>query len=181
MVKYLYRTMNGLAVLCFLTITPADAQKPALACKLLQPAEIESALGGKAVQKSSDVANNGGIAMDVCNVEITRQAGTGPLVVTIQILTNLPLDGGDMLRARNRGAASEPQWKGAGAQFEEKTVGNTICTRYGRPGVRRIQSAASRARKDTWRWTCGLPVSRTWLRWMQYARWPKRRSPAGDL
>ena len=133
--KYLYRTMNGLAVLGLLTITPADAQKPSLACKLLQPAEIESALGGKAVQKSSDIANNGGIAMDICNVEITRQAGTGPLVVTIQILTNLPMDGGDMLRIRNRGVGSEPQWKGAGAQFEEKTVGNTICTRYGRPGV----------------------------------------------
>lgn len=44
----LHPSMTGLAVLIVLLVTPAHAQQPSSACKLLQVVEIESALGGMA-------------------------------------------------------------------------------------------------------------------------------------
>jgi hypothetical protein len=130
-------TLTGLAVLVFL-VTPAHAQDSSPACKLLQPAELESALkewalGGKATQFSGSTANSGGTAFDICRSEIVRPNGN--LQVTVLIVKNLPMDGGDAIRTRNGASAREGQWKVQGAQYEQKTVGNAICTRYGRPGI----------------------------------------------
>ena len=134
---YLHRAMTGFAVLVFLVTTPAHAQEPSVvACKLLQLAEIESALGGKATTKLSGVSlNERGIAMDICSVGIARPATDGRLSVTIKIVKNLPMDGGDHIRLNNTATARQGQWKVKGAQFEEKTVGNAICTLSGRPNV----------------------------------------------
>lgn len=133
--KCLRRTVTGLAVLVLPISSPAYAQKPSPACKLLQPAEIEAALGGKAASTPTGFDDEADIAMYTCTVEIRKPGIDGPLVVTIQIVKNLPMDGRDAVRSRNRGLASEPQWKVVGGQFEEKTVGNAMCTRHGRPGV----------------------------------------------
>ena len=133
---YLHRAMTGFAVLVFLVTTPAHALEPSVvACKLLQPAEIESALGGKAVTKFSGWAVNEPRAYDHCSVEIARPGMAGTLGVTILIVKNLPMDGGDFIRMSNAAAARQGQWKVKGAQFEEKTVGNAICTMSGRPNV----------------------------------------------
>src|SRR5438874_12149577 len=77
-------TITGLAVLVFAVVTPAHAQ---VACKLLQPAELESALkewalGGKATQFSGSPANSGGTAFDICHSEIVRP-GQGNLQVRV--------------------------------------------------------------------------------------------------
>ena len=135
----LHRAMTGFAVLVFLVITPAHAQEPSLACKLLQPAELESALGewalgGKATKFSGFTTNSGGIALDSCSSDIVRP-GHGHLGVTVLIVKNHPMDGADFIRGRNGALARQGQWKVKGAQFEEKTVGNAICTRSGRPNV----------------------------------------------
>jgi len=45
------------------------------------------------------------------------------------------MDGGDLIRTRNGALSREGQWKTTGAQFEQKTVGSALCTRYGRPSV----------------------------------------------
>lgn len=138
-IGYSHWRMTGLAVLVLLVITPAHAQGPSLACKLLQPAELESALGewalgGKATKFSGDTYSSGGIALDSCNSEIVR-TGRGNLQVTVLIVKNHPEDGGDFIRRRNAALAREGQWKVKGAQFEERTVGNAICTMSGRPSV----------------------------------------------
>src|SRR5207248_652489 len=129
-------TITGLAALVFAVVTPAHAQ---LACKLLQPAELEStlkewALGGRATPFSGAPANSGSTAFDLCNSEIVRP-GHGNLQVRIVIVSNLPMDGGDAIRSRNAESAREGQWKVKGAQFEQKTVGKAICTLSGRPAV----------------------------------------------
>ena len=129
-------TITGLAVLIFLLVTPARAQ---VACKLLQPAELESALkewalGGKAAKFSGSTANSGGIVFDTCLSEIVRP-GHGNLQVTVVIVKNYPMDGSDAIRTRNAALARERQWKVKGAQFEQKTVRKAICTLYGRPAV----------------------------------------------
>jgi hypothetical protein len=128
-------TIGGLAVLVFLLVTPARAQ---VACKLLQPAELESALkewasGGKAAQFSGSTANSGGIVLDSCRSEIVRPRGN--LQVTVAIIKNHPMDGGDAIRARYAALAREDQWKMKGARFEQKKVGEATCILYGRPAV----------------------------------------------
>src|SRR5262249_25226655 len=62
------------AVLASLIPLPASAQE---ACKLLQPAELESALrdwssGGKAGKSTGAVNNSSGILLDTCHTEIVR-------------------------------------------------------------------------------------------------------------
>ena len=134
---YLHRAMTGFAVLVFLVTTPAHALEPSVvACKLLQPAEIESALGGKTTTKFSGFTfNETGRVYDQCSADIARPGQAGRLGVAILIVKNLPMDGGDFIRTRNAAAAREGQWKVKGAQFEEKTVGNAICTMSSRPNV----------------------------------------------
>jgi hypothetical protein len=119
-----------LAVAVALQITPAHAQQPSSACKLLQVAEIESALGGTA-KKGPSGASQGG--MDTCSVEMPGKGGVR--VVSILIVKDLPMDAGQAIRTRNAGTAREQQWKGAGARLEQKTLGDAICIMAGRPGV----------------------------------------------
>ena len=134
---YLHRAMTGFAVLVFLVTTPVHAQQPSdVACELLQPAEIESALGGKTTTKFSGFTlNEKGIVQDACFGGIKRPGQDGMMDVTILILKNHPMDGGDFIHGRNAAAARQGQWKVNGAQFEEKTMGNAICTMSGRPNV----------------------------------------------
>jgi hypothetical protein len=129
-------TMTGLAALVLLAPVPAHAQ---VSCRLLQPAELESALkewaaGGKATKFSGATDNSSGIAFDACHSEIVRP-GQGNLQITVVVVKNLPMSGGDAIRTRNMALAREGQWKVKGALFEEKTVGKAICTFSARPGV----------------------------------------------
>jgi hypothetical protein len=138
-VCYSHWTITGLAVLVFLVITPAHAQEPSLACKLLQPAELESALkewalGGKAGKSSGATAVTPNMSLDTCHTEIVRP-GHGNLQVNVHIVKNLPEDGGGFIRRRNGDLSRQGQWKVMGAQFEQKTVGNAMCTMAGRPNV----------------------------------------------
>jgi hypothetical protein len=107
-----------------------------VACTLLQVGEIESALGGKASTKlSGDSQTVPGMALDTCFVEIAVPRQDGISRVSINIVKDLPMDGGEAIRARNGGTAREQQWKSTGARLEEKTVGNAICILAGRPNV----------------------------------------------
>jgi hypothetical protein len=134
--RFLHRATTGLAVLSVASLTPAHAEEASSACKLLQVAEIESALGGKASKKpAGDSQNTPNMDLDVCSVEIS---GPGPHVfhaVSIIIVKKLPMDGGEAIRTRNAGTAREQQWKVAGARLEQKTVGSSICIMAGRPSV----------------------------------------------
>jgi len=128
-------TLTAIAVLAFTVVTPLHAQT---ACKLLQPAELESVLsewasGGKAKNFSGSAENSGGISTDVCSSEIVRPNGN--LAVTVVVVKNYPMDGGDAIRIRNAALAREGQWKVNGARLEQKTVGAAMCTLYGRPSV----------------------------------------------
>ena len=129
-------TVTGLAALVLLAADPAHAQ---VSCKLLQPAELELALkewaaGGNATKFSGSTDNSSGISFDTCRSEIVRP-GQGNLQITVVVVKNLPMSGGDAIRTRNAGLAREGQWKVKGAQFEEKTAGKAMCTLYGRPEV----------------------------------------------
>ena len=116
-------------------VAPAHAQ-PSVACTLLQVGEIESALGGKASTKLSGESQNvPGMALDTCSVELAVPGQTGVRKATINIVKDLPMEAGELLRARNGGTAREGQWKGTGVRLEQKTVGNAICIMAGRPGV----------------------------------------------
>jgi hypothetical protein len=119
-----------------LAALPARAQA---SCKLLQPAELESALkewsaGGKAAAFAGATDSSSGITFDTCHGEIVRP-GAGNLQISVVVASKLPMSGGDAIRTRNTALAREGQWKVKDAQFEEKSVGKAICTRYGRPGV----------------------------------------------
>jgi hypothetical protein len=124
----MYRSILAVAVV--LLITPAQAQQPSSACRLLQVAEIESALGATA-KKSPSGASQGG--MDTCSVEMPGKRGVR--VVTILIVKDLPMDSAQLIRTRNAGTAREAQWKAAGARLEQKTLGDAICITAGRPGT----------------------------------------------
>jgi hypothetical protein len=129
------RTLAGLTVFVVPFAAAAHAQ---VACKLLQPAEVESALqewaaGGKAREFSGGPSDSGGVSMDACSSDIVRSHGS--LVVTVIVVKNFPMDGGEAIRTRNAALGREGQWKTQGAQFEQKTVGTALCTRSGRPNV----------------------------------------------
>jgi hypothetical protein len=128
--------MTGLAVALALVVTPAHSQKSSAACTLLQVAEIESALGGKAAKSPSGASHSDpGMAMDTCSVQIKVPGKGGSRTVSILVMKNLPMAGAEAVRVRNAGRAREPQWKVPGARMEEKTLGDAICTIYGRPGI----------------------------------------------
>src|SRR3989442_4629299 len=110
-----------LLVVVLVLVAPAHAQ-PSVACTLLQVGEIESALGGKASTKLSGGSQNvPGMAIDTCSVEL-GVGQTGVRKATINIVKDLPMDAGELLRARNGGTAREGQWQGTGVRIEEKTV-----------------------------------------------------------
>ncbi len=109
-------------------------QQPS-ACRLLQVAEIESAVGGKALtQPTGSRQSVPGMDLDVCSVEISGSS-RGIHRVDINIVTNLQMDAAMALRVRNAGTAREDQWKVSGARLSQETVGNAICILYGRPGT----------------------------------------------
>ena len=120
-----------LALLAGLASAPLHAQKASSACELLQVAEVEAALGAKALAKPSGTKQaTPGMSADVCNVNLS-----GHHDVSVQIVTNLGTDGAQLLAIRNKATASEPQWKRAGAKLEQSTVGKAICILSSRPNV----------------------------------------------
>jgi hypothetical protein len=97
-------------------------------------AEIEAAIGGKASAKPTGARQAvPGMTLDECDVVLTGSGQTHP--VSIRIVTDLGMDGGQAIKIRNAGLASEPQWKVAGARLEQATVGKAICILTGRPSV----------------------------------------------
>jgi hypothetical protein len=131
---YLRRAIGVLAVLTAGTIGSLSAQQESSACRLLQVAELEAAIGGKASTKpSGSVQAAGGMTLDVCSVVLSGSGQTHP--ITIQIVTKLPMDGAQAINVRNAGTAREAQWKGAGARLEQAAVGSAICILTGRPNV----------------------------------------------
>ncbi|HRC42583.1 MAG TPA: hypothetical protein PLT27_00910 [Nitrospira sp.] len=116
------------------TIGPLNAQQPSFACRLLQVAELEAAIGGKASTKPSGSQQAvPGMTLDECSMVLSGSGPTHP--VSIRIVTNLSMDGAQAIKSRNAGEASEPQWKVAGARLEQATVGSALCILAGRPQV----------------------------------------------
>jgi len=64
--RYWHWTVVGLAAAVVLVVTSAYAQESPTACTLLQPAELESALGGKAGEFSAV----GGGQAEICNGQV---------------------------------------------------------------------------------------------------------------
>jgi hypothetical protein len=125
------RALLGLALLAGLASAPLHAQKASSACELLQVAEVEAALGAKALAKPSGTKQSTpGMTVDVCNVNLS-----GNHDVSVQIVTNLGTDSAQLLAIRNNATASEPQWKRAGARLEQSTVGKAICILSARPSA----------------------------------------------
>jgi len=132
--RFLRWATTGLAVLSVASHTPAHAEQASPACKLLQVAEIESALGGKASTKPVG-ASEKALGLEVCEVTISGPGqGVFHTVRTI-IQKNLPMDAGEAIRTRNAGTAREEGLKVAGARLEQKTVGSAICILSGSPGA----------------------------------------------
>ena len=127
---------TGLALLTVARFAPASAIRQSTACTLLQVAEIESAIGGKASkQPSGEKASAPGLELDTCSVEIPSPTRSAVHVVVISIVAGLPMDGGEAIRVRNGGTVREEQWKMPGARLAQETVGKTVCILSGRPGV----------------------------------------------
>ena len=132
--RCLRQTSAGLAVLTAATIGPLNAQQGSSACRLLQVAELEAAIGGKAsTQPSGSKQTISGMTLDECSLVLS---GSGLIhTVSIRIVTNFSMDGAQAIRIRNAGQALEPQWKVAGARLEQATVGSALCILAGRPNV----------------------------------------------
>jgi hypothetical protein len=124
----------GLAVLTAATIGPLNAQQASSACRLLQVAELEATIGGKASTKPSGAQQTmPGMTLDECSMVLS---GSGPPhPISIRIVTNLTMDGAQAIKSRNAGQARQPQWKVAGARLEQATVGSALCILAGRPHV----------------------------------------------
>ena len=147
--RCLRQTSAGLAVLTAATVGPLHAQQASSACRLLQVAELEAAIGGKASTKPSGSSQTvPGMTLDECSVVLSGSGQTHP--VSIRIVTNFSTDGAEAIKIRNAGTASEPQWKGAGARLELATVGSALCILAGRPNV------ASTT-------TCSIPRGKGWV------------------
>ena len=130
----LRQTSAGLAVLTAATIGPLRAQQASSACRLLQVAELEAAIGGKASTKPSGSKQTiPGMTLDECSVVLS---GSGPVhPVSIRIVTDISMDGAQAITIRNAAQARETQWKVAGARLEQATVGTALCILAGRPNV----------------------------------------------
>jgi hypothetical protein len=109
---YLYRAIIGAVTLGALSLTSAYAQGSSSACKLLQPSEIESAVGGKAKGFSGSAVGE----TSIC----AGQVGTSKVVIRIA------------QRKRNDGGAVEKagveKLRKAGWRFEIKTEGDLTCS-----------------------------------------------------
>ncbi len=129
-----HSTTIALAALAFASL--AHAQSPSAACKLLQITELESALGAKALTKLTGSSQSvPGMTLDECSVEIAGPSNRGIHLVSIRIVSDLPMDADQAIRMRNGGTAREGQWKGPGARLEQKTVGSAICILSGTPNA----------------------------------------------
>lgn len=126
---------TALAILTTATISQLHAQQASSACRLLQVSELEAAIGGKAsgTPKGDKQSVPGAMTLDECSVVLKSSAETHP--VSIRVVSDLPMDGSAAITARNTGASTEPQWKTAGAKYEQKTVGGALCVLAGRPNV----------------------------------------------
>jgi len=109
---YLYRAIIGAATLGALSLTSTHAQGSSAACKLLQPSEIESAIGGKATGFSGSALGEASIC--------TGQVGTSKVMIRVA------------QRKRNDGGALEKagveKLRKAGWRIEVKTEGDLTCS-----------------------------------------------------
>lgn len=122
------------AILTAASVRVIHAQQESSACRLLQVAEIQAAIGGTVTAKPSGSSQSvPGMTLDECSVVLSDKDVTHP--VSVRIVTNLTVDGAQAIMARNRGTASEPQWKSEGARLEQGKVGNAACILAGRPNV----------------------------------------------
>jgi hypothetical protein len=113
---------------------PLYAQQASSACRLLQVAELEAAIGGKAESAPTGTRQAvPGMALDECSVVLSGSGEKHP--VSVRVVTNIGMDGAQAVKIRNMGAASEAQWKTAGAKLDQATVGSAICMLSGRPHV----------------------------------------------
>ena len=63
-------------------------------------------MGGKATKFSGATDTSSGMSLDACHSEIVRP-GKGNLQITVNVLQNLPMDGGEAIRTRNAGLARD--------------------------------------------------------------------------
>jgi hypothetical protein len=123
-----------LTLLASIVPIPLLAQQVSVSCGLLQVAELESAIGGKATgapKGSSETA--GGMTIDDCAVVLSEAGVTHP--VDVRLVTHVGMDGAQAITFRNQATASEPQWKTQGARLEQATIGKAVCILTGRPSV----------------------------------------------
>ena len=114
--------------------TRLPGQQGSSACRLLQVGELEAAIGGKASSKpTGSLQTIPGMTLDECDVVLVATGGNHP--VAIRIVSKLGMDGAQAIAIRNRGTASEPQWKSPGARVEQAKVGPALCILTGRPNV----------------------------------------------
>ena len=115
------------------TTGPLCAQQASSACRLLQVAEVEAAIGGKASgPPTGSKTTVPGMTLDECSVALS---GAQLHSVSFRIITNLGMDGAQAIVIQNVGTAREQQWKTTGARLEQATVGTAICLLTGRPHV----------------------------------------------
>ena len=115
------------------TTGPVHAQQASTACRLLQVAELEAAIGGKASgPPTGSKTAVPGMTLDDCSVGLS---GAQLHSVSVRIITNLGMDGAQAIVIQNTGTAREQQWQTAGARLEQATVGKAICILTGRPHV----------------------------------------------
>lgn len=132
--RHLRQMGAAVVILATVAVGPLHAEEASSACRLLQVSELEAAIGGKASSKPSGTKQSvPGMSLDECSVVLAGSGLTHP--VSIRIVTNIGMDGAQAVRIRNRGQASEPQWKATGARLEQATVGSAICILSGRPHV----------------------------------------------
>ena len=132
--RFLRRLAAHAAALSTASAGALHAQAASSSCGLLQVAELEAAIGGTVSTKPSGIVQTiPGMTLDLCSLVLSSKGKVNP--VSISIVTNLGMDGTDAITIRNRGTASEQQWKVAGARLEQGKVGSAICILSGRPNV----------------------------------------------
>ena len=124
----------GLVLLSCLVHAPLAAQQAPVSCGLLQVAELESAIGGKAADAPKGSRETAaGMTIDDCAVVLSAEGVTHP--VDVRLVLHVGMDGAQAIAFRNQAAATEPQWKTQGARLEQVTIGKAVCILTGRPSV----------------------------------------------
>src|SRR5262245_11848735 len=110
--------LTGLAVITAAATSRVVAQQKSAACGLLQVAELEAAVGGKvSTPPSGSSQNASGMVIDECSLVLSGPNRDHVHSVSIRVLKDLPMDGGEAINVRNTATASEPQWKVEGAKL----------------------------------------------------------------